>query len=167
MAASDPDGNPVGPDRSALEDRNLQHRADLDAPDQFDHGVHPRRLRAPRPVQLLSAATIRSRISVRSDLQQETVSQNRTLTNAGVRADVSYVKGIHNIKAGVTYEQTFLTEHDTFGIVDPTLNAVCLNADGTPDTNPAVTTPAQCTGTLQPNLGQDLGASSRSLVALI
>ena len=64
------------------------------------------------------------------------------------------MKGIHNIKAGVTYEQTFLTEHDTFGIVDPTLNAVCLNADGSPYTNPAVTDQAQCTGTLQPNLGQ-------------
>ena len=39
--------------------------------------------------------------------------------NAGVRSDISYVKGIHNVKAGATYEQTFLNEHDTFGIVDP------------------------------------------------
>ncbi len=38
-----------------------------------------------------------------------------------LRSDISYVKGIHNIKAGVTYEQTFLTENDSFGIVDPTL----------------------------------------------
>jgi len=60
-------------------------------------------------------------------LQRETVSQNRTLTNAGVRSSISYVKGIHNIKAGVTYEQTFLTEKDSLGIVDPTLNAPCLN----------------------------------------
>ena len=42
------------------------------------------------------------------------------------------MKGIHNIKAGVTYQQTFLTENDTFGIVDPTFNAPCLDADGTP-----------------------------------
>ncbi len=89
-----------------------------------------------------------------SNLQQESASQYRTLTNAGIHSELSYVKGIHNIKAGVTYEQTFLTEHDTFGIVDPTLNAVCLNADGSPYTNPAVTDQAQCTGTLQPNLGQ-------------
>ena len=47
--------------------------------------------------------------------------QNRTLTNAGLRSDRLYVKGIHNVKAGVTYEQTFLNENDTFGIVDPTL----------------------------------------------
>ena len=41
-------------------------------------------------------------------LQQETVTQNRTLTNAGLRSDISWVKGIHNLKAGVTYQQTFL-----------------------------------------------------------
>jgi hypothetical protein len=38
------------------------------------------------------------------DLQQETLRQDRTLTNAGIRSDVSYVKGIHNLKAGVTYQ---------------------------------------------------------------
>ena len=45
-------------------------------------------------------------------LQRETVAQNRTLTNAGLRSSISYVKGINNIKAGVTYEQTFLNEDD-------------------------------------------------------
>ncbi len=53
-------------------------------------------------------------------LQSESIAQSRRLTNAGVRGDLSYVKGIHNIKAGVTYEQTFLTENDSLGIVDPT-----------------------------------------------
>ncbi len=55
------------------------------------------------------------------DLQSETIGQNRTLTNLGVRANVSYVKGIHNIKAGITWEDTIITERDSFGIVDPTL----------------------------------------------
>src|SRR5437870_396461 len=50
------------------------------------------------------------------DLQQETLSQDRTLTNAGIRSDLSYVKGIHNLKAGVTYQQTFLNENNRFGI---------------------------------------------------
>ncbi len=54
-------------------------------------------------------------------LQQESVAQNRTLTNAGAMTYVSYVKGIHNVKAGATYQQTFLTENDEFGIVDPNL----------------------------------------------
>ncbi|HYN16342.1 MAG TPA: TonB-dependent receptor, partial [Terriglobales bacterium] len=70
------------------------------------------------------------------NLQLETVSQYRTLTNAGVRSDVSYVKGIHTLKAGVTYEQTFLTEHDRLGIVDPTLLPVtfgCPNGQPAPD----------------------------------
>jgi hypothetical protein len=57
-------------------------------------------------------------------LQDETVAQLRFLTNAGVRGSWSYVKGIHNIKIGATYEQTFLTENDSFGIVNPGLNNV-------------------------------------------
>jgi len=68
------------------------------------------------------------------DLQRETISQDRTLTNAGLRSDISYVKGIHNIKAGATYEQTFLNENDSLGIVDPTyLSSLgCLDASGNP-----------------------------------
>ena len=79
-------------------------------------------------------------------LQSETVSQRRTLLNAGLRSDVSYVKGINNVKAGVTYEQTFLDEKDPFGIIDPTLNAPCLDANGVPVFvgNPGVNDPSQC-----------------------
>jgi hypothetical protein len=83
-------------------------------------------------------------------LQQETLTQDRRLTNAGLRSDISYVKGIHNLKAGATYQQTFLTEKDRFGIVDPTLNAVCFNADGSPNTDPTVTDPGQCGGAQNP-----------------
>jgi hypothetical protein len=53
------------------------------------------------------------------DLQAQTVAQDRKLTNAGLRSDISYVKGIHNIKVGATYQQTFLTENDILGTVDP------------------------------------------------
>src|SRR5271168_2418898 len=42
------------------------------------------------------------------ELQLETIRQHRTLTNAGAHASLSYVKGIHNLKMGVTYEHTFL-----------------------------------------------------------
>jgi carboxypeptidase family protein/TonB-dependent receptor-like protein len=80
------------------------------------------------------------------DLEFETVRQYRTLTNAGGRAVLSYVKGIHNVKAGITLENTALREDDRFGIVDPGVNAVCLNADGSLDTNPALTDPAACGG---------------------
>ena len=36
------------------------------------------------------------------DLQSQTFTQDRKLTNVGVRSDISYVKGIHNLKAGLT-----------------------------------------------------------------
>jgi hypothetical protein len=89
------------------------------------------------------------------DLQTNTIGQNRRLTNLGLRGSVSIVKGIHNIKAGITYEDTILTENDSFGIVDPTFNPVCLNADGSPDLNPGLTNPANCTKGLQANPGFD------------
>jgi Carboxypeptidase regulatory-like domain len=61
-------------------------------------------------------------------IQSQTVSQNRSLTNAGVHSDLSYVKGVNNIKVGVMYEQTYLTEDEQLGIVDPNYianNFVC------------------------------------------
>jgi hypothetical protein len=82
-------------------------------------------------------------------LQQKTISQNRTLTNAGIRSNLSYVRGIHNLKAGVTYQHTFLDENDRFGI-DPTLNPVCFNTDGSPDTDPTLTDPSLCGGPRNP-----------------
>jgi len=57
-----------------------------------------------------------------SPIQQETVAQDRTLTNAGLRSDLAYVKGIHNLKIGATYQQTFLNENERLGIVDPAFN---------------------------------------------
>jgi hypothetical protein len=70
------------------------------------------------------------------DLQDETVSQLRFLTNAGIHADISYVKGVNNIKVGGVYQQTFLTENDTFGIVNPGL----LPGLGCPDPTNAICT---------------------------
>jgi Carboxypeptidase regulatory-like domain len=78
------------------------------------------------------------------NLQFQSVGQSRRLTNSGLRADVSYVKGMHNLKAGVVYQQTFLTENDTFGIVDPTFNPVCVNSDGTAYTGSGLTDPSEC-----------------------
>ena len=81
-----------------------------------------------------------------SNLQQETISQYRTLANTGLRSDLSYVKGINNVKLGATYQQTFLTENFNFGIVDPTLDAPCVDANGVPVFvgNPGLNDPSQC-----------------------
>jgi len=67
------------------------------------------------------------------DLQVETAAQDRQLTNGGVRGDISYVKGIHNFKVGIVYQQTALTESDKLGIVDPTFlpSLNTENPDGT------------------------------------
>jgi hypothetical protein len=90
-----------------------------------------------------------------TNLQQETVTQDRTLTNVGARANLSWVKGIHNVKAGFVYEQTFLTENDRLGIVDPTLNAPCLDANINPLPvfvgNPGLNDPSQCASATSTN----------------
>jgi hypothetical protein len=70
------------------------------------------------------------------DLQSETVTQSRSLANAGVRSSLTYVNGTHNIKAGFTYGHTFLTEGDSVGIVDPrvvsSILPSCLDANNNP-----------------------------------
>ena len=98
-------------------------------------------------------------------LQRQSVGQNRTLTNAGLRSDISYVQGVNNIKAGVTYEQTFLRENDTLGIVDPIFNAPCVTASTVTALNPfpyvpvpGFTDPSQCGGANQPNVSTNANA---------
>ncbi len=96
-------------------------------------------------------------------LQSETVSQNRTLTNAGVRSDISYVKGINNIKGGAVYEQTLLDEDDTFGIVDPTYLSSLNGANGLPCFVNGVPLAAPCTTLLPYDLTQPGGGTQLHL----
>jgi hypothetical protein len=78
------------------------------------------------------------------NLQTSSISQYRTLTNTAVHSDVSYAKGIHNIKAGAQYGQTFLRENDSLGVVDATYNSPCIASftDTTPE--PGFSSPSQC-----------------------
>jgi len=101
-------------------------------------------------------------------LQRQSVGQNRTLTNAGLRSEISYVKGVNNIKAGAVYEQTFLDENDALGIVDPTYNAPCIafsNDQQQYVAAPAagVTNPSQCAGAYQPNTALNPNAPNSGL----
>jgi hypothetical protein len=48
------------------------------------------------------------------------ISQNRSLLNMGVKADLSITAGNHNVKFGGTINATQLHEQFTFGITDPT-----------------------------------------------
>jgi hypothetical protein len=65
-------------------------------------------------------------------INSETITQDRQLSNAGVHGDISWVKGIHNVKAGAVYQQTFLTESDRFGIIDPNLLPSTTDDNGVP-----------------------------------
>ena len=67
-----------------------------------------------------------------ANLQTSSISQYRTLTNAAVHSDFSYAKGIHNLKIGAQYGQTFLRENDSLGVVDATYNSPCVDVDGNP-----------------------------------
>jgi Carboxypeptidase regulatory-like domain/TonB-dependent Receptor Plug Domain len=67
-----------------------------------------------------------------SPIQQETVAQDRKLTNAGLRTTLSWVKGAHNVKLGATYQQTFLDENDNLGIVDNGLLPSLADGNGNP-----------------------------------
>lgn len=76
--------------------------------------------------------------------QPATLSQSRRLTNAGIRTDLSYLRGIHNLKAGVQFQHYFLSEAFTLGLTDPLYNAVCVDSGGAPVAAPGITNPANC-----------------------
>ena len=79
------------------------------------------------------------------------VSQDRKLRNVGVKADVSYTTGAHNVKVGGTIGATKLDENFTIGFTDPTFNSPCLTADGGPADDTGLTAASQCEGDLTEN----------------
>jgi hypothetical protein len=84
-----------------------------------------------------------------ANLQTSSIVQNRTLTNAAIHADVSYAKGMHNLKAGVQYGHTFLNENDSLGVVEATYNSPCVDASGS--SLPGYSDPSQCPADTNPN----------------
>jgi Carboxypeptidase regulatory-like domain len=78
------------------------------------------------------------------NLQTSSISQYRTLTNAAVHSDLSYVKGIQNLKIGAQYGQTFLDENDSLGVVNSIYNAPCVDVNGNP--LPGYSGPTACDG---------------------
>jgi hypothetical protein len=75
-------------------------------------------------------------------IQNQTISQARSLTNAGAHTTISYVKGVNNIKVGAEYSQTLLRENDPLAIVNATFNSPCVDGSGNP--LPGFTSPTQC-----------------------
>lgn len=79
-----------------------------------------------------------------------TESQNRFLTNWGMKADLSTIHGRHNLKFGTELEQTRLLENFSLAVTDPGFNAVCLDSSGDALLLPGVTDPSQC-GAISPS----------------
>ncbi len=81
------------------------------------------------------------------NLQTSSISQFRTLTNAGSHVDYTWVHGHQNVLAGAQYEQTFLREHDDLGIVYNAypLSAPCIDPVSG-DVLPGYSSPSQCPG---------------------
>jgi hypothetical protein len=73
-----------------------------------------------------------------------TLSQRRFLSNYGVRADLAYASGIHNVRAGTQIMRTSLSEQFSMGLTDPVFNSVCVDAAGSAQLLPAVTNPESC-----------------------
>jgi hypothetical protein len=89
-----------------------------------------------------------------ANLQTSSIAQYRTLTNAGAHSDISWIRGHHTLKAGAQYDNTFLRENDSLGVVDPSyaLSAPCVDANGNP--LPGYANPSQCAaGGATPNPG--------------
>ncbi len=85
-------------------------------------------------------------------IQSQSIAQDRSLTNVGLHTDLSYVKGIHNIKVGGLYTHTFLRERDQLGLISAVFNAPCVDAGGQPQ--PGFSDPGQCANAgLLPNVG--------------
>jgi hypothetical protein len=92
-------------------------------------------------------------------LQNQTISQNRTLLNTGVRSDYSIQTGRNTIKIGALYQQTFLRERDPIGLINSTSNSPCLDTNLNPVSG--FTDPSQCIAVgLQPNDGSNAVATA-------
>jgi hypothetical protein len=85
------------------------------------------------------------------------VSQDRKLTNLGVKADVTYTAGNHNVKVGGSITATKLDEAFTLGFTDPAFNSPCLTAGGDPSDDTSLRSTSQCRGglTVNPDFNPD------------
>ena len=72
------------------------------------------------------------------------VTQNRFLTNYGVKADISRVQGKQEFKAGIQVQQTRLVERFTLGVTDPLFNAPCVDSTGASLDLPGVINSSAC-----------------------
>ncbi|MES1256626.1 MAG: TonB-dependent receptor, partial [Acidobacteriota bacterium] len=80
------------------------------------------------------------------DDRPATLSQRRTLTNAGAKAAWSYAARGHVAKVGVQETTTWLTEAFRTGVTDAAFNSPCVEVGGDPAADPSLRDPRQCDG---------------------
>jgi hypothetical protein len=95
-------------------------------------------------------------------IQNESVSQQRSLLNAGVHAELTVQKGVNSIKAGTVYQHTFLREHDNLGLINSTFNSPCVDANG--NSQPGFTDPSQCAAAGLVSNDPSVGGSFNSIL---
>jgi hypothetical protein len=76
--------------------------------------------------------------------QPATLSQSRRLTSTGLRSDLTYSHGRHTAKGGMQLQITPLSESFRTGLTDPAFNSPCVDGNGVPVPNPAVTISGEC-----------------------
>ena len=104
VGADRPVRKPGGANRPALADQDIQHRAFVDAAAESEHRIYAGGFVRRDQYNYYPS---NNPFADLGPIQQETIAQDRTLTNMGLRSDFSHVKGIHNIKAGVTISRRF------------------------------------------------------------
>ena len=76
--------------------------------------------------------------------QPATLSQSRRLTSTGMHSDATYSHKRHSVKAGIQVQIWPLSEFFTTGLTDPGFNSPCVDSNGVPVPDPALTNPSQC-----------------------
>jgi hypothetical protein len=90
-----------------------------------------------------------------------TQTQSRQLLNYGVKADISTIRGRHNLKYGLDLKQTRLLENFGFGVTDPGFNSPCIDDTGASVSDSTLTDPGQCAAAgFQPNTSDNPGGTA-------
>ena len=71
--------------------------------------------------------------------------QSRRLQNAGIKTDYSLTRGVNTIKVGAMFYHTFLQEGFGLGVTNAAFNSPCVDTNGNPVGDPALTSPSACT----------------------
>jgi hypothetical protein len=132
-------------DQQAAGQDQRQHQRTFNVAPSFSRALSPQAVVEVNGWARLDRVAYDPSANMLSD-QPATLWQHRSLTNAGVKATLSYARGAHTLKAGVQETTTWLTEHFRTGLTDPTFNTPCFDAEGNPSADTTPRDPTACSG---------------------